>query len=119
LERPRYGRRPKSSDGDNRGVAVIGHRQGHRSRSLMGTFGRIEIEVPRAAERTRRQNHGVEQPGVAGLSASHAGGRCATAPAPIGDRFDIRRAAAHRRKSCHSSILIFFRRTEAKALLSI
>ena len=48
LERPRYGRRPKSSDGDDRRVAVSGHRHGHRSRSLMGTFGRIEIEVPRA-----------------------------------------------------------------------
>src|SRR5206468_5007693 len=48
LERPRYGRRPKSSDGDDRRVAVIGQRHGHRSRSLMGTFGRIEIEVPRA-----------------------------------------------------------------------
>jgi hypothetical protein len=40
----------------------------------MGTFGRIEIEVPRA-----RQNHGVEQPGVAGLSAPHAGRRCVAA----------------------------------------
>jgi hypothetical protein len=29
-------------------VGVIGHRHGHRSRSLMGTFGRTEIEVPRA-----------------------------------------------------------------------
>src|SRR5206468_6581377 len=44
----RYGRRPKPSDGDDRRVAVTGHRHGHRSRSLMGTFGRIEIEVPRA-----------------------------------------------------------------------
>jgi transposase-like protein len=48
LERPRYARRPKSSDGDDRKVAVIGHRHGHRARSLMGTFGGIEIEVPRA-----------------------------------------------------------------------
>src|SRR2546429_1234945 len=47
LKRPRYGRRPQSSSSDGR-VAVIGHRHGHRSRSLMGTFGRIEIEVPRA-----------------------------------------------------------------------
>jgi transposase-like protein len=46
LERSRYGRRPKSSDGDDR--KVTGHRHGHRSRSLMGTFGRIEVEVPRA-----------------------------------------------------------------------
>src|SRR6266568_3879236 len=49
LERPRYGRRPQSSNSASDGrVAVIGHRHGHRSRSLMGTFGRIEIEVPRA-----------------------------------------------------------------------
>jgi putative transposase len=49
LERPRYGRRPQSSSSASDGrVAVIGHRHGHRSRSLMGTFGRIEIEVPRA-----------------------------------------------------------------------
>src|SRR6266511_2452660 len=49
LERPRYGRRPQSSSSSSDGrVAVIGHRHGHRSRSLMGTFGRIEIEVPRA-----------------------------------------------------------------------
>src|SRR5437899_10831902 len=48
LARPRYGRRPKSSDGDDRGVGVSGHRHGHRSRSLMGSFGRIELDVPRA-----------------------------------------------------------------------
>src|SRR6266566_1037340 len=48
LERPRYGRRPQSSSASDGRVAVIGHRHGHRSRSLMGTFGRIQIEVPRA-----------------------------------------------------------------------
>src|SRR2546426_4265149 len=49
LKRPRYGRRPQSSSSASDGrVAVIGHRHGHRSRSLMGTFGRIEIGVPRA-----------------------------------------------------------------------
>jgi Transposase, Mutator family len=48
LERHRYGRRPKSSDGDARRIAASGHRHGHRSRSLLGTFGRIAIEVPRA-----------------------------------------------------------------------
>jgi putative transposase len=48
LERPRYRRRPKSADGDDREVVVTGHRHGHRSRSLMGSFGRIRIEVPRA-----------------------------------------------------------------------
>jgi transposase-like protein len=49
LMRPRYGRRSQSSSGDADGlVGVIGHRHGHRSRSVMGTFGRTEIEVPRA-----------------------------------------------------------------------
>jgi transposase-like protein len=49
LQRPRYGRRPTSSRGNNEGlVAVVGHRHGHRSRSLTGTFGRTEIAVPRA-----------------------------------------------------------------------
>jgi len=49
LMRPRYGRRSQSSNSDAGGpVGVTGHRHGHRSRSLMGTFGRTEIEVPRA-----------------------------------------------------------------------
>ena len=49
LQRPRYGRRPKSlSSVDDGGIAVSGHRHGHRSRSLTGTFGRIALEVPRA-----------------------------------------------------------------------
>jgi putative transposase len=49
LQRPRYGRRPKSlSSVDDGGTAVSGHRHGHRSRSLTGTFGWIALEVPRA-----------------------------------------------------------------------
>jgi putative transposase len=49
LMRRRYGRRPKSTSDDDDGlVAVTGHRHDHRSRSLTGTFGRVEIEVPRA-----------------------------------------------------------------------
>ena len=49
LMRRRYGRRPTSTSDDDDGlVAVTGHRHGHRSRSLTGTFGRVEIEVPRA-----------------------------------------------------------------------
>ena len=49
LQRPRYGRRAKSSDGENGSViAVSGHRHGHRTRSLTGTFGTTEIKVPRA-----------------------------------------------------------------------
>jgi putative transposase len=49
LARPRYARRPKTDAENAGGPRVIsGHRHGHRSRSLMGTFGRVEITVPRA-----------------------------------------------------------------------
>ena len=49
LSRPRYGRRPKTHEEHVDGPSGIsGHRHGHRSRSLMGTFGRVEIAVPRA-----------------------------------------------------------------------
>jgi transposase-like protein len=47
LSRPRYGR-ATSSEAGNAGVAPSGHRHGHRSRTVMGTFGRVEIKVPRA-----------------------------------------------------------------------
>ena len=47
LQRSRYRRHPQSSDGDRDGL-VAGHRHGHRSRSLTGSFGRTEITVPRA-----------------------------------------------------------------------
>jgi putative transposase len=49
LSRPRYARGTKRS-GEEAEVAVgaTGHRHGHRSRSLLGSFGRVEIEVPRA-----------------------------------------------------------------------
>ena len=49
LSRPRYARHAKSPSGEaEEMVGVTGHRHGHRSRSLMGSFGRVEIEVPRA-----------------------------------------------------------------------
>jgi len=49
LSRPRYGRPAKTRDGaDSVAAGVSGHRHGHRSRSLMGTFGPVEISVPRA-----------------------------------------------------------------------
>jgi len=49
LGRPRYGRRPTLQNEDATGSSgVSGHRHGHRSRSLIGTFGRVEIAVPRA-----------------------------------------------------------------------
>jgi transposase-like protein len=49
LQRPRYERRAKTSSvADDDRAAVVGHRHGHRSRSLTGTFGRITLEMPRA-----------------------------------------------------------------------
>ena len=46
LARPRYGRGRMT--GDQESAAVSGYRHGSRTRSLLGTFGRVEIEVPRA-----------------------------------------------------------------------
>jgi putative transposase len=46
LARPRYGRSKMA--GDEEGAGVVGHRHGSRTRSLTGTFGPVEIEVPRA-----------------------------------------------------------------------
>ena len=49
LARSRYARRVKPADGDSEGTSgVIGHRHGHRSRTLLGTFGRMQIAMPRA-----------------------------------------------------------------------
>lgn len=49
LARPRYGRRaPQDEDG----VAASGYRHGSRTRTLMGTFGKTEIRVPRARLQT-------------------------------------------------------------------
>jgi putative transposase len=46
LARPRYGR-SQETGGEAR-ASVAGHRHGSRTRSLTGTFGSVEIEVPRA-----------------------------------------------------------------------
>ena len=49
LSRPRYARHAKSPNGEaEEAVGATGHRHGHRSRSLLGSFGRVELEVPRA-----------------------------------------------------------------------
>src|SRR5271169_4004627 len=49
LSRPRYARHAKPPSGEAEGaVSASGHRHGHRSRSLLGSFGQVEIEVPRA-----------------------------------------------------------------------
>jgi transposase-like protein len=46
LARPRYGRSQRA--GNEGRAGVTGHRHGSRTRSLTGTFGPIEIAVPRA-----------------------------------------------------------------------
>jgi putative transposase len=49
LSRPRYARRaPPSGKEASKAESGSGHRHGHRSRSLLGTFGRVEIAMPRA-----------------------------------------------------------------------
>jgi putative transposase len=48
LARPRYGRREKSAEGAESAAGAAGHRHGSRTRSLMGTFGKVEITLPRA-----------------------------------------------------------------------
>ena len=49
LSRPRYARCAKASSGEAEGAGgASDHRHGHRSRSLLGSFGQVEIEVPRA-----------------------------------------------------------------------
>ena len=49
FSRPRYARRPKAApENADDACGITGHRHGHRSRSLLGTFGRVEIAVPRA-----------------------------------------------------------------------
>jgi putative transposase len=49
LSPARYARRRKEACENADGASgITGHRHGHRSRSLLGTFGRVEIAVPRA-----------------------------------------------------------------------
>jgi putative transposase len=48
LARPRYGRLAKRVDGADSAAGVAGHRHGSRTRSLMGSFGKTDITVPRA-----------------------------------------------------------------------
>jgi hypothetical protein len=50
LARPRYQRGKKAAD--EGGAAASGHRHGSRTRTLTGTFGPIEIAVPRARLKT-------------------------------------------------------------------
>jgi transposase-like protein len=49
LSRPRYGRiAPGAAKEAGAAATVTGHRHGHRSRTLLGTFGPVEIAMPRA-----------------------------------------------------------------------
>ncbi len=49
LSRPRYGRvAPTAGKEAGRAEAASGHRHGHRSRTLLGTFGPVEVAMPRA-----------------------------------------------------------------------
>jgi hypothetical protein len=46
LSRPRYGRQARHADGSDAAAGIAGHRHGSRARTLMGTFGKTEINVP-------------------------------------------------------------------------
>src|SRR5207237_5375380 len=49
LSRPRYARGPKKASENADGASgITGHRPGRRARSLLATFGRAEMAVPRA-----------------------------------------------------------------------
>jgi len=49
LARSRYARGAKPPSDDSQGTpGITGHRHGHRRRSLLGTFGQVRVEVPRA-----------------------------------------------------------------------
>src|SRR5262249_2752559 len=48
LARPRYGRCRQEIPAEGGGAALMGHRHGHRSRTLLGSFGRVQVWVPRA-----------------------------------------------------------------------
>src|SRR4051794_31136681 len=48
LARPRYARRPAGEGGDGVAAEVVGHRHGHRTRTLTGTFGATQVSLARA-----------------------------------------------------------------------
>jgi hypothetical protein len=52
LARPRYGWPAKSIEDADSAADAVGHRHGSRRRTLMGTFGKAEIDVPRARLQT-------------------------------------------------------------------
>jgi putative transposase len=48
LGRARYGRRAQERPAAEDGGSLTGHRHGHRARTLVGSFGRLQVRVPRA-----------------------------------------------------------------------
>ena len=73
LARPRYGRSRMA--GSKEAASVAGHRHGSRTRSLIGTFGPIEIAVPRARLNTtegKTVNTEREQGNEGGKNRDHA-----------------------------------------------
>jgi len=65
LSRPRYGRiAPGPGNAAGAAEAVTGHRHGHRSRSLLGTFGPVEIAMPRARLNARAAVRPMEEQGA-------------------------------------------------------
>src|SRR3954449_7111714 len=70
LARPRYGRSQMACNEGRAGIA--GHRHGRRTRSLTGTFGPVEIAVPREGSAHDQEHGRGEQRGLAhGSRQSH------------------------------------------------
>ena len=73
LARPRYGRRAEPAEADNPDEPMVGHRHGHRMRSLTRDIRPDRYRRPaRPDHRERRQDDGMEEQGAAFLPASHA-----------------------------------------------
>ena len=70
LSRPRYGRQADAPAEADHGSRAPGHRLGHRTWQLTGSFGPTAVAVPRARlARTGRDDARVEERGPAQLSA--------------------------------------------------
>ena len=86
LARPRYGRSKAAGDEER---CVVGHRHGSRKRSLTGTFGPVEIDVPRArlntpeGRTTEWKSQALRAYQRRTLAADALIASCYLAPAPI------------------------------------
>jgi transposase-like protein len=69
--RPRYGRRSKAQEERADGRSDV---SGHRPRSLIGIFGRVEISVPRARHDTPEGKTSEGKRRRCGLTNGEAGG---------------------------------------------